>query len=216
MKTCRFIGMALVALSVAACARWLPAGAMEYSTAFERSIAAGQTLPGTDIKYVGKTEQGAQMSIGGQPALKRALDSLTWKGEVAPGVTIDYNLRIVTFDSDSLNAGGTAKVILSNANPQPVPATSLPKDALTFKGLVTYNVPKGKTIPGTTITYDGKTPDGARLGGMDGYPLRKEADSIAWIGRLADKVFLSLDLRLLVYSENSMTVTGAATLYIKP
>ena len=75
---------------------------------------------------------------------------------------------------------------------------------------------KGKTIPGTTITYDGKTPDGAKLGGIEGYAFRKEADSIAWFGKLSDNCFLQLDLRLVVYTDSAMQVTGTATLYLKP
>ena len=216
MKIRWLLLFAVLALVLAACARQLPAGTMEYSTAFERGIPVGQTLPGTDIKYIGKTEQGAQMTIGGQQALKRTLDSLTWRGQVAPGVTIDYNLRVITFDSQSLQAGGTAKVVVSDVKPQAVPVTALPQDVPTFKGVVNYKVPKGKAIPGTTITFDEKTSDGAKLGGLDGYPLRKTADSIAWTGQLADRVYLELDLRLVTFSEDAMQVTGTATLYLKP
>jgi len=216
MRTHWIIIAALVALSLAACARQLPAGAMEYSTAFERNIPAGQTLPGTDIKYIGKTEQGAQMSIGGQTAIKRTLDSLTWHGDAAPGVNIDYSLRVLTFDSQSLEAGGTAKVIITSVKPQAVSPTSLPKDAPTFKGVVSYNVSKGKTIPGTTISYEGKTPNGAQLGGIEGYALRNEADSILWTGKLSDKVFLGLDLRVVLFTDTSLRTTGTATLYIVP
>jgi len=216
MKSRWLVLIAIVTLGVSACAQQLPSGAMEYSTAFEREIPAGQALPGTDIKYLGKTDQGAQMSIGGQAALKRTLDSLTWRGEPVPGVSVDYNLRIISFDDKALQTAGTAKVIVSNVKAQAVSPASLPKDALTFKGVVTYSVPKGKTIPGTTITYEGKTSDGAKLGGIEGYALRKEADSIAWIGKLSDKCFLQLDLRLLIYTDSAMQVTGTATLYLKP
>lgn len=216
MRTRWLFLFVMAAMALAACVRELPAGTMEYSTAFERGIPVGQALPGTDIKYIGKTEQGAQMTIGGQQALKRTLDSLNWRGQVAPGVTIDYNLRVITFDSQSLQAGGTAKVVVSDAKPQAVPVTALPQDVPTFKGVVTYNVPKGKVVPGTTITFDGKTPDGAQLGGLDGYPFRKTADSIAWTGQLAERVFLELDLRLVTFSEDAMQVTGTATLYLKP
>jgi hypothetical protein len=216
MKIHRIIVAAMITLSMTACARQLPTGTMEYSTAFERSIPAGQTLPGTDIKYIGKTEEGAQMSIGGQTAIKRTLDSLAWHGDVAPGVNIDYSLRVLTFDAQSLDAGGTAKVVITNAAPQAVSSTSLPNDALTFKGVVSYNVPKGKTIPGTTIIYEGKTPDGAQLGGIEGYAFRQEADSILWTGQLADKVFLGLDLRVVLFTDSSLRTTGTATLFIAP
>ena len=216
MKTRWIIIVALVALSVTACARQLPTGAMQYSTAFERNIPVGQTLPGTDIKYIGKTEQGAQVSFGGQIAIKRALDSLTWHGDAAPGANVSLSLRVLTFDSQSLDAGGTAKVVLTSVKPQAVSPTSLPKDALTFKGVVSYNVPKGKTIPGTTISYEGKTPDGAQLGGIEGYAFRQEADSVLWTGQLAEKVFLGLDLRVVLFTDSSLRTTGTATLYIVP
>ena len=215
MRTRWLILIAMLALPLAACQR--PASsALEYSTAFEGSILPGQTLPGTDIKYIGKTDQGAQMTIGGQAALKQTLDSLTWKGEITPSVTLDYNLRVTTFDAKALNAIGTAKIAVSNAKPKAVAATTLPKGAAVFKGVVTYDVPIGKAVPGTTITYDGKTPDGAKLGGIEGYALRKAADSIVWLGQLADKLWLELDLRLVSFDENAMQVTGTATLYLKP
>jgi hypothetical protein len=216
VKNLWFIVLIAMALSLAACSQQEPTGGMEYSTAFEHDIPVGKVLPGTDIKYIGKTDQGAQVSIGGQVALKRVFDSLTWSGEPAPGVKVDYNLRVISYDEDSLKAGGTAKIILSTIKPNAVAASTLPKNALTFKGPVTYNVPTGKIIPGTTITYDGKTPDGAKLGGIEGYPFRKEADSIAWTGQLADKVFLQLDLRTVFYSDNSLQVAGTATLYLTP
>src|SRR5512136_1587466 len=145
MKSRWLFLFAIVTLGVSACTQQLPSGAVEYSTAFERAIPAGQSLPGTDIKYIGKTEQGAQMSIGGQAALKRTLDSLTWHGEPVPGVSVDYDLRIISFDDKLLQTGGTAKVVVSNVKAQAVSPASLPQDALTFKGVVTYSVPKGKT-----------------------------------------------------------------------
>jgi hypothetical protein len=95
MKSRWLVLIAIVTLGMSACAQQLPSGAMEYSTAFEREIPTGQALPGTDIQYLGKTDQGAQMSIGGQATLKQTLDSLTWRGEPVPGVSANYNLRII-------------------------------------------------------------------------------------------------------------------------
>jgi hypothetical protein len=102
MKSRWLVLIAVVTLGMSACTQQRPSGTMEYSTAFERAIPAGQSLPGTDITYLGKTDQGAQMSIGGQAALKRTLDSLTWHGEPVPGVSVNYNLRIITFNDKSL------------------------------------------------------------------------------------------------------------------
>jgi len=45
MKIHWIIIAALVALSVTACARQLPTGAMQYSTAFERNIPPGRRCP---------------------------------------------------------------------------------------------------------------------------------------------------------------------------
>ena len=42
MKSRWLILIAIVTLGVSACAQQLPGGAMEYSTAFERGIPAGQ------------------------------------------------------------------------------------------------------------------------------------------------------------------------------
>ena len=216
MKLRRFILVAVLMLSLAACNPQSPSGGMEYTTAFEHDIPVGQAIPGTDIKYLGKTDQGAQVSIGGQVALKRVFDSLSWHSEPATGVKIDYNLRVISYDANSLKAGGTAQVVIGDATPKAVSASSLPKNALTFKGAAAYVVAKGKTIPGTTITYNGKTSDGAQLGGIEGYPFRQEADSIAWTGQLADKVFLQLDLRVVLFTDNLLQVTGTTTLYLTP
>ena len=184
--------------------------------ALERDIQVGQTLPGTDIRFVGKTDQGAQMSIGGQMALKRVLDSLSWRGEPTPGVKVNYNMRVITYDANSLKVGGTAQVTVANAKPKAVAPTALPKNALVLKGAVAYDVPKGKAVPNSTLTYDGKTPDGAKFGGIEGYPYRKEADSIVWTGQLADKLYSQLDLRVVIFDDNSLKTTGTITLLLAP
>jgi len=216
VKIRALILIAIATLITAACKSKLPAGALEYSTFFDYSIPVGQNLPGTNIKYMGKTSQGAQMSIGGQTALKQTFDSLSWRGEITPGVKVDYNLRILAFDAKSLHVDGTTAFTISGAKPKAISSTALPKDAAKFTGVVSYNIPKGKNIPGTTITYEGKTSDGAKLSGIEGYPFRKEADSIVWNGQLADKLFLKLDLRVLLFSANYLAVTGPVTIHFKP
>lgn len=215
MKTWWFIGVAVCVLILAACTPPSSSG-NEYATALEWDIPVGQTLPGTDIRFVGKTDQGAQVSIGGQLALKKVLDSLTWRGEPTPGAKVNYNLRVITYDATALKVGGTAQVTLANPKPKAVSATSLPKNALTLKGAVAYNVSKGKAVPNSTLTYEGKTPDGAKLGGVEGYPYRREADSIVWTGQLADKLYSQLDLRVVIFDDNSLKTTGTITLLLAP
>ena len=215
MKTRWFIGLAVFLLTLTACT--LPSsGSNEYATALERDIPIGQTLPGTDIRYVSKTDQGAQVSIGGQNALKRVFDSLSWRGQPIPGVQVSYNMRVIAYDADSLQVGGTAKVTLTNIRPRAAPPSEFPKNALVLKGGVTYDVGRGKAIPNSTLTYEGKTPDGAKLGGIDGYPYRKEADSIVWTGQLADRLYSQLDLRVVIFDDTSLKTTGTITLLLAP
>ncbi len=214
MKIRWFMLAALVALT--ACTQPTDSGTLDYTTAVETSIPPGKTLPGTDIRYLGKSDQGAQMSIGGQTALKQALDSLTWHGQSVPGLDANYDLRIVRFDAQSLTAAGTATLSIRGATPKAVPAQALPSNALKFKGLVTYTVPKGQTIPGTAISYVGKAADGAQLGGIEGYPYRKIADSIDWTGQLIDRVFLDSTLRVVIFDDNNLTVSGTANILLKP
>ena len=215
MKTRWFISLAVFLLILTACT--LPSsGSNKYTLALERGIPVGQTFPGTDIRFVGKTDQGAQVSIGGQIALKRAFDSLSWRGVPTPGVKVNYNMRVITYDADSLKVGGTAQVTLTNIKPKAVAPAAFPKDALVLKGGVAYDVLKGKAIPNSTLTYDGKTPDGAKVGGVDGYPYRKEADSIVWTGQLADKLYSQLDLRVIVFDDSSLKTTGTVTLLVAP
>ena len=214
MKTGWFALTAILVLT--ACVQPTDSETLDYSTALETSIPPGQRLPGTDIQYLGKSAQGAQLSIGGQTAVKQMADSLTWHGEAAPGVNANYDLRIIRFDAKSLTTAGTATLSIRGANPKAVPAETLPPNALKFKGLVTYAVPKGKTIPGTTLSYVGKAPDGAQLGGIEGYPYRRVADSIEWTGQLTDRVLLDLGLRVVIFDDNSLTASGTANILLKP
>jgi len=77
-------------------------------------------------------------------------------------------------------------------------------------------VRRGKAIPNSTLTYAGKTADGAKLGGIEGYPYRKEADSIVWTGQLADKLYSQLDLRVVIFDDDSLKTTGTLTLLLAP
>jgi hypothetical protein len=81
---------------------------------------------------------------------------------------------------------------------------------------VAYTVQKNGAIPGTLLTYEGKTDEGAELGGMDDYPYRKSGDSIVWTGAIKENVWLQLDLRVGVYTEQTLAVAGLASLWIEP
>jgi hypothetical protein len=200
---------------------WLLSGCAEelsdrlpYAGPVEKSVEIGQYLPGTGIQYLGKTEDGALVSIGGQQATKKVGDSLDWKSDMVAGVSVDQTLRVVLITEQTLRAAGTARVIVAQPQPSPEPAnTGAP---VHFKLPVGYHVEPGAVIPGTTITYKGQTPDGAELGGVEGYAYRKLGDSITWEGKLRGGVWIELNVRAMLITDDQLDVLGTADLWITP
>jgi hypothetical protein len=89
--------------------------------------------------------------------------------------------------------------------------------ALTFGNApVAYTLKKGETIPGTLLTFKGKADEGAELGGTDDYPYRKVGDSIVWSGAIRENVWLELDVRVGIYTGQSLAVAGLASVWIEP
>ena len=81
---------------------------------------------------------------------------------------------------------------------------------------MTYQVKKGDHIPGTHVKYVGKADEGIELSGIEGYPFRKLGDSIVWEGKLREKAYLQLNVRVLLITESFINVTGTATLLLTP
>jgi hypothetical protein len=185
-----------------------------YTSPVEISIARGEMLPGTDIQYIGRSDEGAQVLIGGQPALKKAGDSLNWKGNPVDGVAADLNLRVVLITEDKLHVAGTAEIAITDPEPQPGPANE--SAPIHYKLPVAHRVKKGAAIPGTPFIYAGKTDQGALLGNMEGYPYREIGDSIAWQAQLKEHVWLELNLRTGPFSDRTISVAGTADLWIAP
>jgi hypothetical protein len=180
----------------------------------EIGIPRGEALPGTDIQYLGKSDKGAQVSIGGQHALKKAGDSLNWKGTLVDGVAADLNLRVVLITEDKLHVAGTAEIIITDPSPQPGPPNELAP--IHYKLPVAHRVKKGTAIPGTAFIYAGKTDRGALLGNIEGYPYREVGDSIVWQAQLRDGVWLELNLRTALFTDRTLNVAGTADLWIAP
>lgn len=176
------------------------------------TIQKNGQLPGTNIGYQGMSQEGANVLIDGQQALKRRGDSLDWQGRLYEGVDADLNLRVLWYTEDSLRLVGTAKVVVANSNPRPVPIVTT--SPIKYSGPVAYGLAKGAVIPGSTLTYEGKTEDGAKLGGISEYPYRKEGDSILWEGELRPGVYSELNLRVVQYDDNSLRVVGLVTLWV--
>jgi hypothetical protein len=189
-------------------------GDMHYGGPIEIGIGKGEFLPGTPIQYLGKSEDGALVSIDGQQALKKAGDSLNWVHNPIDGVAVDLNLRVLLITEEKLHVLGTLKITVLDPEPRPAPINTLAP--IHYKLPVDYHLKKGQAIPGTAILYMGETEKGAQLGNVEGYPYREVGDSIVWKGQLRDRLWLELNLRTALISEKSLNVAGIAELWIAP
>lgn len=207
--------MALVVLlmGAVACQRGQKAE-LSYHGPVELSVKKGETIPGTQITYLGIGPQGAEVLISGQKAVKQKGDSLDWKGSPVDGVDLDLSLRALWFDEESLHCGGVFTIKVKDPAPSPVPLPS--EGPLKYKALVSYWVKKGDFIPGTTVKYAGQEEEGAKLEGVEGYPYRKTADSIVWTGKLRDRVYILLNVRVVHFDGSSLKVAGTAEIMISP
>jgi hypothetical protein len=184
---------------------------LTYKLPTKLTIAAREKLPGTDIIYEYMDDDGAHLTIEGQEALKRKGDSLTASFSPHEGVSINLDLRIGWFTDEQLHLVGTVTSNIENVKPVPKEiSTTAP---IHFSGPVAYGVAKGAVIPGSTIVFEGKTDDGVKLGGIEGYPYRKDGDSIFWEGALREDVYTRLNLRILQSNESGLRVGGLVTLW---
>jgi hypothetical protein len=120
----------------------------------------------------------------------------------------------VWFTEEKLHSAGTARLAVEDVSPT---AGEFPEDPpISYKLPTTYTVKRGAFIPGTTITYDGASDNGAALGGVEGYAYRKIADSIMWEGQLREGVFLDTTMRVVFFNEDTLQVAGVATVGLWP
>ena len=210
----KWLVFTLLVLLVAACTSEDWTQELTYAGPTEVSLEPGEYLVGSNIQYVGKENTSARLLIGGQSALKKVGDSVDWQGEMLSGVQVEQTLRVAFFTDETLHLAGTVQVTVATPRPQAEPAnTSAP---VHWKVPVAYHVERGQTIPGSVVTYEGQTEQGAQLGNIEGYAYRKFGDSIVWQGKLRDGVWVELDLRTGLILEGSLDVAGTADLWIAP
>jgi hypothetical protein len=198
------------------CQRKPPGGPWEllYIAPFETGIKKGSDLPGTGIRYVGLSDKGAEILIDDQAAFKQKGDSLDWEGSPVENVHLDLTLRVLWVTEQTLHVGGTAQATMRDPRPE---AASIPEVTVKYSNApVTYRVEKGDSIPGTLVKYVGKAEEGIELSGIEGYPYRKLGDSIVWKGKLRERVFLQLNVRVVFIAEDFIRVAGTATLSLTP
>jgi hypothetical protein len=206
--------LALSVILLATCASGDWHTQLTYIGPVEVGIDQGQFLPGTNLQYIGRTEDGARVSIGGQQALKKIGDSLDWQGDMHSGVAVTESLRVALVTEETLHAAGTVRIDIASPNPQVEQAND--SAPVHFKLPVAYRVAKDEAIPGTVVTYLGKTDQGARLGNVQGYEYRQVGDSITWEGKLRDGAWIELVVRTALISDNSLDVIGTVDVWIVP
>jgi hypothetical protein len=178
----------------------------------QQTIERGQFIPGTDLRFVGESKDGVTVMIGDQAASKRIGDSLDYHGRPAPGVELTVSQRLLSTSSQQISCVGTVKVDIEHPQPAEADFPSSAKQVYTLG--VARTVQRGQLIPGTQITFLGSTAEGVKLGNVSGYPYRKFGDSITWHGRLRPNVFVDQTLRVLVFNNDMLTVTGLARLAV--
>ncbi len=206
--------LALPAAGLAGCSARAdaPPGTLVYDSPQTYSLQAGDVLPGTDIRYIGPGDEGAEFDIGGERAVKQKADSLRWSGSPADGVRLDLQLRIVWYTQDALYAAGTGRLTVCDVAPQAgLPPAEAP---LVFQAPVAHRVALGETVPGTTLSYEGQDEAGARFGGLEGYALRCIGDSVIWEGQLRPGAMIRQELRLVQYAAESAHLVGVARIWV--
>ena len=188
-------------------------GTISFDGATENGLAPGEMIPGTNIRFIGDTGDGAEVSINDQRAIKKVGDSLDWNGTVAPGVDVSMPQRIVLITNERLQTVGTVRVKVSGVNPQPGPMPA--GGRYTYKVGSGATVRKGDRVPGTTLIYRGKTDEGAQFEGTGDYPYRRIGDSVTWQGQLAPGVYLDTTLRVGAYTDDIVTLAGLATIVVQ-
>ncbi|MCA9988403.1 MAG: hypothetical protein KDE09_06720 [Anaerolineales bacterium] len=192
---------------------------LEYNVApYEVTLAAGENVPGTQIYFNGESNGAFQLSLDGLPVEKFAVDSLTWAGIIAPGVTGDYRMRLVPALNSRLTVAGLVDVTILDPAPVEVGNSVNLSGPIRFNNIPqTYSIELNQTLPGTTVFYAGKTTDGALLGGtIQTSPYRKEGDALVWTGQLRANVMVRYDLRVVNFTDNRLNLVGTADLAITP
>ena len=185
-----------------------PADQVTFSQPYISYLHKGDALPGSTVRYEGEGEGGYILTIDDQRSVKKSLDSLNWKGQVAPGVTLDYKLRVIAVVLDQFEASGTVDIVVDGVSP--APGTPPENADIHFDALIINSTAKkGYTIPGTLIGYAGMDKDkGAQITGVDGYAYRQALDSIDWTGQVRPGVWLKANLRVVKFDEKELTVAG--------
>jgi hypothetical protein len=184
---------------------------------YTASLQPGESIPGTQMTYINRDKEIFNVTINDLPAVKRAADSFTWKGIVAPGLIAKYSLRVSpTLLGDNMLAAGPVELWVLNPIPVETDVNPLVGNAiLHFSNIaLDMRVPIGGQVPGTSLIYEGIDDQGANLTGSGRYPFRAVGDSLVWAGRLRGNVLVRYSLRVASFDEDDLRLVGTAELWI--
>ncbi len=188
---------------------------ISFNGPIERTIAIGETIPGTSIQLTAVDDEGADFLIEGLHSARVVGDSLDYDGAwpTAPGITYNLRLRLYRIGEESVRAAGVHQLTIRDIDPQPssifVPTTDM-------KFPFTINIGMRDTFKGTTLGYAGWEDRGAQLTGLgtDEYPFRKVGDSVQWSGALRNDVSADFNLRMMNYGDSGARIGGLVTVGI--
>ena len=186
---------------------------------FNYALQPNQLIPGTQLEFINKQDGIFNVRIDGFAAQKKAGDSFSWRGVVAPGVVAAYNLRLLpTLRADQLVANGS--VTIDILDPNPVELRELPTDlatAITLQDITIDDViPIGQILPGTSLIWQNGANGFVEFAGTTGLPRYALGDSLRWIGSLRPNIFIVYDVKLIGIEPHGLRVRGTATLFILP
>lgn len=91
-----------------------------------------------------------------------------------------------------------------------------PSRQISYEGPVTLTIKTGETLPGTTIAYFGKAPDGRAILSINGVQaIKATADSVNWTGALVLFSLIDLKLRVVTFDESGMTLAGTVRVVVQ-
>jgi hypothetical protein len=91
-------------------------GTTTLSIPYTAAAANGETIKGLTLGYGGSDDRGARLT--GLPAdaypYRKIGDSIQWTGQLRPDLLVEYNLRVLFYNGNTLQVGGVATLQLPN------------------------------------------------------------------------------------------------------
>jgi hypothetical protein len=185
-----------------------------FNAPYSIQLEPGTVVPGTRIVFVNAGNDLYEMSIDGLQAYLPAGNSITWRGVVAPGLFSDYQLRLRRDFRGRLLAEGEVRVAVLNPAPVEIPPTQTPSAPIHYSQIqVSYFVPEGYRIPGTTLIYEGEQNGVAELSGTASYPFFAPNDTLLWTGKLRPNITIRYNLRVSNLDQYGLALSGTAELW---